>query len=89
MRTILTLDDDVAAALQSLARARGASFEAVVNHVLRRGLSEPNAPVAAPYRIEPVHLGGTRNPDLDDVGGILLVSEGDDPRLGGAGGQAG
>ena len=40
MRTTLTLDDDVAAALERLRRARDASLKDVVNEVLRRGLSE-------------------------------------------------
>jgi len=41
MRTTLTLDDDVAAKLEKLARQRKLSFKEVVNSVLRRGLSAP------------------------------------------------
>ena len=39
MRTTVTLDSDVAAALQRAARERGASFKAVLNDAVRRGLS--------------------------------------------------
>ena len=40
MRTTLTLDDDVAAALERLRRARDASLRDIVNDALRRGLSD-------------------------------------------------
>jgi hypothetical protein len=39
MRTTLTLDDDVAARLKSLADKSKKSFKVTVNEVLRRGLS--------------------------------------------------
>jgi len=39
VRTTVTLDSDVAAALQRAARERGASFKAVLNDAVRRGLS--------------------------------------------------
>lgn len=39
MRTTVTLDADVAAALQRAARERGTSFKAVLNDAIRRGLS--------------------------------------------------
>ena len=39
MRTTVTLDSDVAAALQRAARERGVSFKAVLNDAVRRGLS--------------------------------------------------
>jgi hypothetical protein len=38
MRTTLTLEDDVAQAAQSLARASGRSFGQVVSELMRRGL---------------------------------------------------
>jgi hypothetical protein len=40
MRTALTLDDDVAVALERLRRRRDASFKDIVNNALRRGLSD-------------------------------------------------
>lgn len=39
MRTTLTLDDDLAAALKRLAARRRVSFKQTVNEVIRRGLS--------------------------------------------------
>ncbi len=42
MRTTVTLDPDVVAALQRVARERGTSFKATLNDAVRRGLgSEP------------------------------------------------
>ena len=38
MRTTVTLDPDVVAALQRAARERGTSFKAVLNDAVRRGL---------------------------------------------------
>ncbi len=53
MRTTLTIDDDVAQALRDLSRKRGTSFKAVVNEVLRRGLStgEKPPPTREPFRV--------------------------------------
>ncbi len=53
MRTTLTIDDDVAQALKDLSRKRGTSFKAVVNEVLRRGLTTGEKPTAAhePFRV--------------------------------------
>lgn len=39
MRTTVTLDPDVVAALQRAARERGTSFKATLNDAVRRGLS--------------------------------------------------
>ncbi len=50
MRTTLTIDDDLARTLQELARHGGKSFKAVVNEVLRRGLTTGEKP---PARREP------------------------------------
>jgi hypothetical protein len=53
MRTTLTIDDDLAQALRDLSRKRGASFKAVVNEVLRRGLTTGEKPAASrePFRV--------------------------------------
>ena len=40
MRITLTLDDDVAAALQRVRRTRNANLKDVVNDALRRGLND-------------------------------------------------
>ena len=60
MRTTLTLDDDVAAALKERARLEDLPFKRVVNETLRRGLS-PAPPEAGPgYRVAP-HDSGFRS----------------------------
>ena len=50
MRTTLTLNDDVAAALERVRRASDASLKDVVNDALRRGLNDFTA---RPRRREP------------------------------------
>jgi len=54
MRTTLTLDEDVAQALQQLASAQGSSFKDTVNGVLRRGLGsgEKPGPERTPFRVQ-------------------------------------
>jgi hypothetical protein len=52
MRTTVTLDDDVVAALQAVMRERGLSFKEALNSVVRSGLSAANPP-ARPYRVTP------------------------------------
>ena len=44
MRTTLTIDDDVAMALKALTRNSGKSFKAVVNEVMRNGLTTGEKP---------------------------------------------
>ena len=63
MRTTLTLDDDVAAALERLRRARDASLKDVVNEVLRGGLSEL---AARPPRALPNSERGTRTTAISE-----------------------
>jgi hypothetical protein len=78
MRTTLTLDDDVAARLQSESRHSGRPFKVVVNEHLRAALSRREAFKAAPaFRIKSQSLGGPL-PGLsyDDVGAMLDQVEG-------------
>jgi hypothetical protein len=67
MRTTLTLDDDLAAALKEAAHRSGESFKQVVNDALRAGLVAGTTPSRAKrYRVKPVSLGGVRSGvDLD------------------------
>ena len=66
MRTTLTLDDDVAAALKERARRLARPFKQVVNDALRRGLAAsgedhedpPASGVERPvFRVKPNHSG--------------------------------
>ena len=52
MRTTLTLEDDLAAKLQELARRTGGTFKQVVNDAIRRGLSTGSRPLDAPPAFE-------------------------------------
>jgi hypothetical protein len=59
MRTTLTLDDDLAEALNRAARLSGRSFKAVVNETLRRGLTQSGGGSAGlePFVVEPQSCG--------------------------------
>lgn len=59
MRTTLTLDDDLAEALNRAARLTGRSFKAVVNDTLRRGLAQSGSGTAGlePFVVEPQSCG--------------------------------
>ena len=59
MRTTLTLDDDLAEALNRAARLTGRSFKAVVNDTLRRGLAESGSGTLGlePFVVEPQSCG--------------------------------
>jgi len=59
MRTTLTLDDDLAAALKEQAQRSGEPFKHVVNDTLRRGLSPVSVAVEPDYEIRP-HDSGFR-----------------------------
>jgi hypothetical protein len=64
MRTTVTLDQDVAAKLQLLARERGVSFKAALNETVRAGLDSEGRS-ARPYRMPSRRMGVRRGVDLD------------------------
>ena len=79
MRTTLTLEKDVAAALERMRKTRKASLKQVINDALRRGLSQMAAP-AAPRRVvrtRPVSLGGCLVGNVDNISEALAVAEGE------------
>jgi hypothetical protein len=58
MRTTLTIDDQLAAALKDAADQSNKSFKEVVNETLRAGLAVKKAPgMARPYRLKTVSMG--------------------------------
>ena len=65
MRTTLTLDDDLAAALKEQARRADRPFKQVVNDTLRRGLSPALAAAEPGYVVRP-HDSGFR-PGVDPM----------------------
>ena len=64
MRTTVTLEDDVAAALRTVAAERGLSFKHALNSVLRDGLSRSRG-VARDYSVPARPLGLRADIDLD------------------------
>ena len=77
MRTTLTLDDDVAAALEQLRRARGGRLKTIVNELLRDGLRHVHTRSArrADFRTQSVDLGRPRTTSVDNVADALAVAE--------------
>ena len=78
MRTTLTLDDDVAAKLKSLARRSGRAFRDVVNETLRHGLAgRATTSPRRSFRVKVRDLGRLRpGLSLDNIGALLDQVEG-------------
>lgn len=79
MRTTLTIDDDVAAALERLRRGRDVSLKDVINEALRRGLKDMGSRPKRrePFRTRSVDVGEVRMPNIDNVGEVLAILEGE------------
>jgi hypothetical protein len=80
MRTTLTLEDDVAAALERLRRSRRVSLKSLVNEVLRRGLDDigrRRKPRRQAIRTQAVTLGRLRVASIDNIGEALAIAEGE------------
>ena len=69
MRTTITLDDDVAALIESERARTGESFRAAVNRLLRRGGRPGASTPAAPLPVLP----GRPVIDVSDVSALLAV----------------
>lgn len=82
MRTTITLDDDVAAELNSLRARQAKPFRQLINEVLRAGLSHLERVETGPRGpfTRVVDLGRPRLPDVDDVSEALAIVEGDSYR---------
>ena len=78
MRTTLTLDEDVAAKLQTESRRTGKTFREVVNEMLRRGLAVRSAATELePFRVVARDLGDVLpGLSLDNVSELLDQIEG-------------
>jgi hypothetical protein len=79
MRTTLTLDDDVAAALGRARRDCDASLKDVVNDALRRGLSDLTIrpKQREPFQTQTIALGRLRLASIDNISESLAVAEGE------------
>jgi hypothetical protein len=75
MRTTLTLDDDLGARLEQLAREGHRSFKEVVNEVLRHGL-DAKPPPARPFKVKSRDMGLRPGISLDDIGELLEQLDG-------------
>ena len=74
MRTTLTLDDDVAAAVEDLRRAEGIGRSEAVNRLVRKGLISRDAPV--PYQHLPSDMGPFKV-DISNIGAVVELLDHD------------
>jgi predicted ATPase len=75
MRTTVTLDDDVAKALEAIRRERGLGTSAALNELVRRGLAVTPTRTRR-FRQRTSSMGTARVP-LDDIGVALELLEGE------------
>lgn len=73
MRTTVTLEPDVVAALKRAARERGTSFKAVLNDAVRRGLS--GEPTRRRYRTPSRDMGLRPGFDIDKALTLAAADE--------------
>jgi len=82
-RTTLTLDPDVAAALDALKERSGLQLKVIVNTALRLGLREIESEGSAPsehYMTEPFDPGPPALVGVHSVADLLAFAEGEDFR---------
>jgi len=77
MRTTLTIDEDVAAALEKLRKTQNRTLKGLINDVLREGLRALNAgsKKSRPFRTRSADLGGCLIGNVDNISEVLAVSE--------------
>jgi Arc/MetJ family transcription regulator len=78
MRTTITLDTDVAEALQvEMRRRRTNNFKETVNEVLRRGLrARRELSAGKPFKVRPRRMGSKAALNYDNTGALLEQLEG-------------
>ncbi len=77
MRTTVTLDDDVVAALRQVERERGVSFKEALNSAVRAGLST-SVGVRRPYTVRPFRSKIQPGVDLRAANRLLADLEDDE-----------
>jgi hypothetical protein len=81
MRTTVTLEPDVAAALARLERAHGLSQKEVINTAIREFVQRRALrPAPRVYRTPSVDVGRCLLGSIDDVADAIAIAEGDDHR---------
>jgi hypothetical protein len=73
VRTTVTLDDDLAAALKRRSRERDIPFKQAINETIRAGLSGGATAAARPYRMKPRNL--EVRPGVDLTKALALAGE--------------
>ena len=75
----MTLEDDVAAALERLRRTGNASLKDLINEALRRGLKDMSNRTKQRERLRTrsVALGQLRIAGVDNIGEALAIAEGE------------
>lgn len=82
MRTTLTIDDRIAAALKKASHQSGKPLKQVVNEILQAGLDVKRArPRARRYRLNPASLGGAL-PGINLDKALALADTLEDEELG-------
>lgn len=81
-RTTLSLDPDVAVALDRRRHERGTTLKGEVNELLRLGLKAASKPVNSSQRFKtrPLPLGRPRLESFDDIAEVLDFAEGEEHR---------
>ena len=79
MRTTLTLDEDVTAAIEKLRKTRKMSLKEIINEALRRGIRQMESKPARrkAFRTRAVSLGRCKIGSLDNVAEALAIGEGE------------
>lgn len=77
MRTTITLDDDVAAAIERLRKTKNQSLKDVINDALRLGLKRAASPPGRRPVVSTrsVDLGRCLLDGVDDIAEVLAVAE--------------
>ena len=78
MRITINLEDNIAASLKRLGKARHLEFNALVNLVLREGIKSMMGPVKRrkTFQTRSVDLGPCRIATVDNVAEVLATAEG-------------
>ena len=79
MKLTVTLDPDVAAALENLQQKEAGSRKNLVNEALRRGLQDMNARPERrkKYSTQPIDMGRALIGNIDDIADVLAIAEGE------------
>jgi hypothetical protein len=83
MRTTVTIDDDLAVRLERERLEQHKSFKEYLNEIIRAGLAagaQPATRTRAPVRIRTARLGRSLVGEIDNIGELLAIAEGENYR---------